>query len=195
MTVEEFDSGYWYAVEVRRFAKDIGLKSISKLRKDELEDLIKHFLETGKIEDPQTSTKPRSKTKDNESGLSLSLRVVNYADIKETKDFIMREALKIDPHLRRKSGAQYRLNRWREEKIALGRKITYQDLINKFVDLCHVKGSFPQARSGRYINFLSDFLSNEKHSTREEAVSAWHELKKLNVPKTYKDWKRCKSSI
>ena len=43
MTVEEFDNGYWYAVEVKAFAREIGIAATARLRKDELEDLIKHF--------------------------------------------------------------------------------------------------------------------------------------------------------
>src|SRR5258708_24337656 len=41
---------------------------------------------------------------------------------------LFRSALKIVPDLRRKSGARYRLNRWREEQIQKGNKITYGDL-------------------------------------------------------------------
>ena len=43
MTVEQFDNGYWYALQIKAFADDIGIPSASKLRKDELEELIKHF--------------------------------------------------------------------------------------------------------------------------------------------------------
>lgn len=50
MTEQEFDNGYWYAVEVKAFADEIGIRSAVKLRKDELEALIKHFLRTGWVE-------------------------------------------------------------------------------------------------------------------------------------------------
>lgn len=45
----------------------------------------------------------------------------------------------------------------------------------------------PQAR---YINFLSEYLSNEKAATRHDAIHAWKQLKKLNAPKDYKSWKK-----
>lgn len=51
MSVEQFDNGYWYATEVRSFAKSIGIPRVSALRKDELEDLIKHFLFTGELKE------------------------------------------------------------------------------------------------------------------------------------------------
>lgn len=190
MTEEQFDNGYWYAVEIKVFADKLGIPLASKLRKDELEELIKHFLRTGKINSPVRKNLAKSGVKDIEKGLSLKLRVVTYTSNKETKAFILNEALKIAPGLKRKSGARYRLNRWREEQLEKGRKITYEDLVRQYVKLNQMEGSFPQAPSGRYINFLSDFLAAEKSSTRVQAMKAWRELKKLDIPKTYQAWKK-----
>jgi hypothetical protein len=58
------------------------------------------------------------------------------------------------------------------------------------VKLNQLEGSFPQAPSGRYINFLSDFLAGEKNSTREQALTAWAQLKRLDIPKNYRAWKK-----
>src|SRR5712691_10125234 len=162
MIVEQFDNGYWYALEVKAFADEIGIPLASRLRKDELEELIKHFLRTGEAKGPTRKNLSRSGVRDIERGLSLKLPVVNYTSNKETKDFIVKEALKLVPNLKRKSGARYRLNRWREERIDKGIKITYEDLVKQYVRLNQLEGSFPQAPSGRYINFLSKFLAAEK---------------------------------
>ena len=51
MTLIEFESSYWYAAELKKFAKEIGVASNSILRKDELEIMIKSFLKNGKIKD------------------------------------------------------------------------------------------------------------------------------------------------
>ena len=190
MTEEQFDNGYWYAVEIKAFADEIGIPLASRLRKDELEKLIKHFLRTGKVSSPSRKTLTKSGVRDIEKGLNLKLAVVSYTSNKKTKDFIVREALKIAPNLKRKSGARYRLNRWREEQIDKGIKITYEDLVRQYVKLNQLEGSFPQAPSGRYINFVSDFLAGEKNSTREQAVNAWGQLKTLDIPKNYRAWKK-----
>jgi SAP domain-containing new25 len=190
MTEEQFDNGYWYAVEIKTFADEIGIPSLSRLRKDELEKLIKHFLRTGEIKNPSRKTLTNSGVRDIEKGLNLKLPVISYTSNKETKDFIIREALKIAPNLKRKSGARYRLNRWREEQLDKGIKITYEDLIRQYVKLNQVEGNFPHAPSGRYINFVSDFLAGEKNSTREQAVNAWGQLKTLDIPKNYRAWKK-----
>jgi len=192
MTVEEFDNGYWYATEVRDFAKDIGIPGAAKLRKDELEKAIKIFLAKGKVESPVGRNLDRSGTRDIEKGLGLDLPVVNYTSNKETKDFIVSEARKIVPDLKKRSGARYRLNRWREEQLTNGVAITYRDLVNKYIELNQGEEPFKQAPSGRYINFLSDFLKNEKGSTREQAIRAWEEVKKMYAPKTYDAWKSVK---
>ena len=92
MSLSEFDNGYWYATEIKAFAETIGIPSANKLRKDDLEKAIKHFLQTGQIEKPTSRNLSRSGTKDVERGLSLSLRVELYTNDKETKSFIEREA-------------------------------------------------------------------------------------------------------
>ena len=194
MTETEFDNGYWYADEIRAFAKEIGIPSVAKLRKDELEKLIKHFLKTGNVKGPSRKNLSGSGIKDLEKGLSLDLPIVNYTSNKETKRFIEEEALKIAPNLKRKSGARYRLNRWREEQINGGVKITYGDLVKQYVKLNSVEGSFKQIPSGRYINFISDFLAAEDKLTREEAIEAWKELKQLDIPKNYTAWKKYNQS-
>jgi len=190
MTVTQFDNGYWYTTELKDFAKRLGIPFANKLRKDELEDRIKLFLKSGKIELP---TKPRFTTrsiKDVDLGLKLDLPVAVYTNDKKTKDFLEEEAGKMSPGLRRKSGARYRLNRWREEQVAQGVRITYGDLVGEYVRLNQTNRAFAPIPHGRYINFLSDFLKAEKGATREQAVKAWEKLKTLNAPKNYRSWKK-----
>ena len=147
-------------------------------------------MRTGEVKSPSRQTLSKSSARDIDKGLNLRLLVVGYTNNKETKDFIVKEALKIAPNLKRKSGARYRLNRWREEQIDKGVKITYEDLVKQYVKLNQLQGSFPQAPSGRYINFLSDFLAREKNATKKQAVKAWGQLKKLDIPKNYRAWKK-----
>lgn len=190
MTVAQFDNGYWYATEIKHFAKSIGIPSVGKLRKDELEKAIKLFLRTGKVACPTKRTLSKSGTRDTARGLRLALPVVHYTSNRETKDFIVREAKKLAPDLKRKSGARYRLNRWREEQLTRGVKITYGDLVKQYVALNQTETRFARIPSGRYINFLSDFLSSENGATKDEALKAWKELKNLDAPKNYQAWKQ-----
>lgn len=194
MTEAQFDNGYWYAVEIKAFADEMGIPFASKLRKDELEKSLKHFLRTGEVKIPARRNLSKSGVSDIEKGLNLKLPVVSYTSNKETKDFIVKEALKIAPNLKRKPGARYRLNRWREDQINRGIKITYEDLVKQYVKLNQLEGKFPRAPGGRYVYFISDFLAGEKNSTREQAVDAWRQLKKLDIPKDYRAFKKYRQS-
>jgi hypothetical protein len=146
-------------------------------------------LQTKRVACPTKRILSKSGIRDIEKGLSLTLPVVNYTSNRETKDFIVREAKKLEPDLRRRSGARYRLNRWREEQLTKGAKITYGDLVKQYVTLNQTEGRFARIPSGRYINFLSDFLSSENGATKDEALKAWRELKNLDAPKNYQAWK------
>src|SRR5260370_14101528 len=103
MTVTQFDNGYWYATELKEFAKTILIPSANKLRKDELEKAIKFFLETGKIKTPTARSLSRPGAKDVQRGLSLHLPIAAYTNDQETKDFLERKAQKLAPDLTRKS--------------------------------------------------------------------------------------------
>ena len=188
MTLTEFDNGYWYATELRTFAQTIRLPSAGKLRKDELEKAIGLFLKTGEIKNPAKRNLSMSGIKDIQRGLRLDLLVVVYTNDKETKDFLEREAQKLAPGLKRKSGVRYRLNRWREERLFKGVQLTYGDLVKEYIRLNQTRKPFAQIPHGRYINFMSDFLTAEKGATKEQAMKAWRKLKTLDVPKNYRSW-------
>jgi hypothetical protein len=194
MTVKQFDNGYWYATELKEFAERIGIPSANKLRKDELETAIKLFLETGKIKTPTKRSLSNSGTRDVERRLQLDLPVVVYTNDKDTKDFLERESQKLAPGLKRKSGARYRLNRWREDQLVKGVKLTYGDLVEEYVRLNQTTKPFVHIPHGRYINFVADFLAAEKGATREQAIREWKKLKTLDVPKDYRSWARYQSA-
>jgi hypothetical protein len=189
MTLQQFDNGYWYTTELQEFAQAIGVPQAKKLRKDELEKALKRFLETGKAESPTRRNLSPNGTRDTERGLRLDLPVAVYTNDRETKDFLEQEARRIDPSLKHRSGSRYRLNRWREERLTAGVRITYRDLVRQYVRLNCAEEPFARIPHGRYINFMADFLAAEKGATRSEAIRAWKALKVLDAPKTYRAWR------
>jgi hypothetical protein len=193
MTVTQFDHGYWYATELKNFAKKLGIPSSSKLRKDELERAIRIFFRTGAL--PKNPTRKRSAAteRDVDLGLRLDLPVVCYINDVETKHFLELEAQKLVPGLKRRSGVRYRLNRWREAQILKGVRLTYGDLVKEYVRLNQSTERFAQVPHGRYINFMSDFLRAQTGAAKEQAITAWSKLKSMDVPKTYSDWVKAQS--
>jgi hypothetical protein len=187
MTVREFENGYWYLGQLKDFARGIGIPGASKLRKDELEEAILAFLRTGKAELPTKRSLRKRGIKDIERGLRLALPIENYTSNRETKNFIADQARRIAPEVHERSGVWYRLNRWREDQLTAGKRLTYGDLVEQYVALNKME-RFEKIPHGRYINFVSEFLTAEKGARREQAALAWAELKKLDVPKDYASW-------
>jgi len=187
MTLREFENGYWYLTDLKDFAVQIGIPEAKRLRKDELERAIVTFLRTGSVKLPTKRALRKTGAKDIERGLSLNLQIEHYTSNRETKDFIVREARKLAPEVREKSGVWYRLNRWREEQITNGHHPTYGDLVRRYVALNRVE-RFDKVPHGRYINFVAAFLAAEKNGTRAGAIAAWAELKAMDVPKDYASW-------
>ena len=187
MTPREFENGYWYLDDLRDFASQIGIPEASRLRKDEIERAIEVFLRTGTADLPTKRALRKTGAKDLERGLSLNLRIEHYTSNRETKDFIIRQARKVAPEVREKSGVWYRLNRWREGQITNGNRPTYGDLVQQYVALNRME-RFDKVPHGRYINFVAAFLAAEKSGTRSDAIAAWAELKTMDIPKDYASW-------
>jgi hypothetical protein len=74
MTLTQFDHGYWYATELKQFAADLGIPSVARLRKDELERAIKQFLRSGTIGPPK-KRKPSVSQTAHERDVDLGLRL------------------------------------------------------------------------------------------------------------------------
>jgi len=192
MTLRDFENGYWYAGELRDFACEIGIPGAKKLRKDEIEKAIVNFIRTGRVASPTKRALRKTGVKDLERGLSLDLRIEHYTSNRETKDFIVSQARKAAPEVREKSGVWYRLNRWREEQLTSGKHPTYGDLVQHYITLNRLE-RFEKIPQVRYINFLSEFLAQEKHATRADAIAAWKTVKALDLPNTYASWVKARS--
>ena len=189
MTLTQFDHGYWYATELKQFAADLGIPSVARLRKDELERAIKQFLRSGTIGPPKKTVSATAHERDVDLGLRLDRRVVRYTNDAVTKAFLEQEAKRLAPDYRRRSGARYRLNRWRDQQLEEGVEITYRDVIEEYVRLSQSTERFARVPTGRYINFLSDFLAHEPRATTADAIAAWQLLKGMDSPKTYRAWR------
>ena len=196
MSLTQFDHGYWYATELKKFADQLGVPSTARLRKDELERAIKQFLRSGTIVQPTTrnpANSVRSQSRDVDLGLRLNRRIIRYTNDPTTKAFLEREARRLVPTFRRRSGTMYRLNRWREAQLSRGFALTYRALVKEYVRLSQSAERFGQIPSGRYINFLSDFMAQHPGTAKTKAIEAWQELKTMDCPKTYRAWVKARS--
>ena len=192
MTLRDFENGYWYLEQLKNFAERIGIPAAKKLRKDELEKAIVMFLRTGNAALPTKRSLRRIGVKDVDCGLTLKLRIEHYTCNRETKEFIVEQARLMVPEVREKAGVWYRLNRWREEQTTSGKHPTYGDLVRQYIALNKME-RFEKIPHGRYINFVAEFLAANEGVTRAEAIAAWTELKRLDVPKDYESWVKARA--
>ena len=188
MTIKEFENKYWYMSELKAFAKSLAIPFDLKIRKDQLEQMIIQFLETGTVNKKHDSC---SKSR-NMDILNNCSYVENFSNKKETWEFIHSEMNSRVPGLKPKSGAKYWLNRWIENKLSHGEKITYNDVICEYIRLNKTEAKLPQIPSCKFNNFISDYLTNEKNATREDALAEWDKLKNMKVKKDYITWKKNK---
>jgi SAP domain-containing new25 len=190
MTLRQFDHGYWYATEIKKFAQSLGVPAAHRLRKDELEKAIRHFLTHGKVTSPTRRDPSRSGIKDVDRGLRLDRRVILYTNDRPTKAFLERQARRLDPTFKRRSGSRYRLNRWREAQLTRGARITYRDLVKEYMRLNSPKTTYRRVPVGRYINFLSDFMAANPGARMAVAIRAWKTVKRMDSPKNYRAFNR-----
>ncbi len=127
------------------------------------------------------------------SGLSKAmtradLPIAHYTSNKITKGFIIGLARKKDPGFKPRPGVRYRLNRWREEQLTAGKRLTYGALARQLYALSRPETEFKRIAHGRYMNFVSGFMKHHKDATHAKAVSAWNVLKELPVAKDYGSW-------
>ena len=186
MTIKEFENKYWYMSELKALAKSLEIPFDSKTRKDQLEEMIIQFLETGTV-NKKNSCRIKNRNIDILNNHSY---VKNFRNKKETWEFINSEMDKRVPGLKPKSGAKYWLNRWIENKLSNGEKITYNDVVCEYIRLNKTEEKLPQIPSCKFNNFISDYLANEKKATRKDALEAWTMLKYMKVKKDYITWKK-----
>lgn len=184
MSVEEFDDGYFYAAELKTFARELGI-AVGRRRKLELEALIRDFLRTGTV--PPADPEPDRRSGRQRDMLAAESTVRAYVDDRRTKAFLRALVHARGPAPRDKSGQWYWLNDWRRTQLQAGRRITYADLANRLLELMRSEGRLPRIPAARFNNFVTDFWTDPANEgrSRADAVAAWERIKATPGPKTY----------
>ncbi|KZL09100.1 hypothetical protein PsAD2_04104 [Pseudovibrio axinellae] len=187
MSVEEFDGGYFYAADLKEFAREIGI-SVGNFRKIELEELIREYLQTGVV--PSRKPVPPRKAGAERDELRADNPIVNYVGDRKTKAFLYELIADKAEGLRDKSGQWYWLNDWRRKQQEANQRFTYQDLADRLYELMTTKGRLPQIPSARMNNFITDFRNDPANAgvPRAEILEAWEVLKRQPGPNTYEEY-------
>ncbi len=189
MTVAQFDAGYFYAAELKSFAKKIGIH-VGNFRKIELEELIREYLRKGVIP-KRRPVLPRETGKERDP-LAADNPVQQYVGDRKTKDFLLELVHRKSPGLKDKSGQWYWLNDWRRQMQERHAVFSYRDLADHLRKLMSAEGRLPQIPSARMNNFITDFRADpaNRNVTRQEILTAWNALKQMQGPKTYAAYRK-----
>ena len=184
MSVKEFDDNYFYAADIKAFARQLGI-AVGRRRKLELEALIRDFLRMGVV--PPAKPMPDRRSGKGRDRLAAETVVRVYVDDRRTKTFLRDLVHARAPSLRDKSGQWYWLNEWRRTQLQAGQRITYADLGDRLLEFMRSEGRLPRIPAARFNNFVTDFKADpaNKGKSRADAVVAWECIKSVPGPKTY----------
>lgn len=180
ISVKSFQDFYWLKEELQSFCRDNGISASGS--KIEISDRIETFLLTGEIKKPIRKSRVN---KNIESQTNLSLDTViteNHRCSQDVRAFFKTVIPKfhfstyIQNYIKNNVGKTYRdvVNAWYEEE-------------ERKKDPSYKKKIAPQFE---YNQFIHDFFADPKNQgkSREEAIKAWNEIKKLPGSNKYESY-------
>ncbi|MGG2063978.1 DUF6434 domain-containing protein [Bacillus sp. S14(2024)] len=171
ISIQDFKDFYWLKEELQLFCRENGMSASGS--KIEIADRIETFLQTGEIKKPLR--KPKDKTKPQVQG-NLSLDTViteNHRCSQEVRAFFKTS---ISPKFHFSTYIQNYF------KHNVGK--TYRDVVAAWYEEERKKDPLYKrqlAPQFEYNQFTRDFFAdpNNKGKSREEAIEAWNNIKKL----------------
>jgi hypothetical protein len=97
MTETEFDNGYWYANDLKKFAEQVGSLRRGACERASWSRRLSISCVLGAATSFARRTLTKSGPRDVDLGLRFDLPVVHYASNRQTKDFIELEGAKLEP--------------------------------------------------------------------------------------------------
>ena len=171
LSIESFKDFYWLKEELQSFCRENGMSASGS--KIEITDRVKTFLLTGEIKKPVRKTKANTKL---ESQVDLSLETIiteNHRCSQNVRVFFktviptFHFSTYIQNYFKNNVGKTYRdvVDAWYEEEERKKAPSYKKKIAPQF----------------EYNQFIRDFYADPKNQgkSREEAIEAWKEIKKL----------------
>ncbi len=177
INVESFKNFYWLKEELQSFCRENGLSATGS--KIEISDRIETFIQTGEIKKPIRKVKVNKKL---EPQVDLTL------------DTVITEDHRCSQHVRaffKTVISKFHFSTYIQEYFKNNVGKTYRDVVNAWYaeeerkkDPSYEKKIGPQFE---YNQFIRDFFADPKNQgkSREEAIKAWNEIKKLSGSNKY----------
>ena len=182
-SAEVFKNFYWLKKELTEFCTKNGLSTAGM--KPEIANRIYVFLKTGQ------KLKPKSveitNILDSDKPITPQTLVVNYKNDPATREFFIKH---IGAHFKFSA----RINIFRNEQLAAGKKLTYGDLIKHWLKEHEQRKNksikLPIMASCEYNQFTRDFYTAEPNAERKTVIAAWKKIRSVAGKHTYANWKK-----
>lgn len=182
-SAEVFKDFYWLKKELTDFCTKNGLSTTGM--KPEIANRIYVFLKTGKKVKPEHAKS--SDGLDSDKAITLQTPVINYKNDPATREFFIKH---IGSHFKFSA----RVNIFRNEQLAAGKKITYGDLIKAWLKEHEQRKDksikLPIMQSCEYNQFTRDFYAAEPNAKRKTVIAAWKKIRSVAGKHTYANWKK-----
>ena len=180
LSAETFKDFYWMKKELTDFCIQQDLSIVGQ--KPEISERIFTFLKSGKKLKPTTV---KITSFDSEQLLTPKTIVKNYKNDSTTRQFFIY-------HIGSHFHFSARVNIFRKDSIAAGKKITYGDLIKEWQKEHQQRKDktikLPIMSSCEYNQFTRDYYAANPNAPRQKVIAAWKQARLLAGAHTYKAW-------
>ena len=175
----EFKEYYFLKEELKEFCRNEGLKISGS--KNQLEERIIYYLDTGKSLDESKAIEKEDKTsksnfnKATDSEITLdSILGENFKCSEDKREFFEREIGK---------GFKFKVKfqKWLKENP----NKTYQDAINAYQELQNSKEKTKIGNQFQYNQYIRDFFKDNDDKTLKDAIRCWNYKKSLKGHNKY----------
>ena len=182
-SAEIFKNFYWLKKELTDFCVTHGLSTAGM--KLEVTNRIYAFLKTGKRLKPEFAK--ISNDLDSDKAITPQTLVINYKNDPATREFFIKH---IGSHFKFSA----RVNIFRNEQLAAGKKLTYGDLIKCWLKEHEQRKDksikLPIMASCEDNQFTRDFYTAKPNTDRKTVIFAWKQIRSVAGKHTYANWKK-----
>ena len=171
---EDFKEYYFLKEELKDFCKKEGLKVSGS--KNQLEERIIYYLDTGKSLDNSRSIKNKNNySKFNSNKATTSEEI--------TLDSILGENFKCSEDKR--EFFEKEIGKGFKFKVKVNPDKTYQDAINAYYELQNSKEKTKIDKQFQYNQYICDFFDDNDDKTLNDAIKCWKYKKSIKGPNKY----------
>ena len=177
---EDFKEYYFLKEELKDFCKNEGLKVSGS--KNQLEERIVYYLDTGKSLDDSKHTEdknklPKTKLNKNSASEEITLDSIlgdNFKCSEDKREFFEKEIGK---------GFKFKVKfqKW----LKANPDKTYQDAIDAYHELQNSKEKTKIGKQFQYNQYIRDFFNDNDDKTLEDAIKCWKHKKSLKGHNMY----------